>query len=294
LLLGFWYWIFGFETPFFFGYIGFLIDSDMKFVLPFLICTVLSGGISAQEFGLASYYSDQYHGTPTAYGEKYDKNAFTAAHKKHPLGTRLRVTRLDNRLSVVVRVNDRGPYIKGRIVDLSRAAAEKLDLIKDGKAQVQVDVLPGPAETEDASTTSSTTNSAAASDVADPDNNEPSENEERVNTSPIPVNQRIDRQNATPYGLYKVTIQREQNTGFGVQVASMMDYLNALQMVGQLRAAYFDNILVSVERQETGGTVYKVILGPFETRDQAESYNNSLQKKYNRNGFVVDFSEIDY
>ncbi len=266
----------------------------MKFILPFLFCTVLYGASFAQEFGLASYYSDQYHGTLTAYGEKYDKNAFTAAHKKHPLGTRLRVTRLDNRLSVVVRVNDRGPYIKGRIVDLSRAAAEKLNLIRDGKAQVQVDVLPGPTETEETTASSSPGNNANTSDSPRSDTNPSSEDEERLNASPVPVDQRIDRQNVTPYGLYKVTIQREQNTGFGVQVASMMDYLNALQMVGQLRAAYFDNILVSVERQETGGTVYKVILGPFKTREQAESYNTSLQKKYNRKGFVVDFSEIDY
>jgi len=262
----------------------------MKYFLPFLFCALLPVSGSAQEFGLASYYSDQYHGTPTAYGEKYDKNAFTAAHKEHPPGTRLRVTRLDNRLSVIVRVNDRGPFIKGRIVDLSRAAAEKLDLIKDGKAQVQVDVLPGPTEKEESAPTN-TTPSADPSDAGSENN---SANEEIMNTSPVPVKQRIDRQNVTPYGLYKVTVQREQNTGFGVQVASMKDYLNALQMVAQLRAAYFDNILVSVERGEMGGTVYNVILGPFETRDKAESYNSSLQKKYNRNGFVVNFSDIDY
>ena len=95
----------------------------------------------SQEFGLASYYSDKFQGKPTASGTPYDKNKYTAAHKTLPFGTIIKVTRLDNKKSVTVKVNDRGPYIGGRIVDLSRVAAQKLNLITDGTAQVKVEVV---------------------------------------------------------------------------------------------------------------------------------------------------------
>ena len=94
-----------------------------------------------EEWGLASYYSDDFEGKTTAYGVAYDKNQLTAAHKLHPFGTMLKVTRLDNNKSVTVKVIDKGPYIKGRVVDVSRAAAEKIGLVAVGVAEVKVEVV---------------------------------------------------------------------------------------------------------------------------------------------------------
>jgi len=94
------------------------------------------------QLGIASWYGGKHHGGPTASGEKFDKNAMTAAHRTLKMGTRVRVIRKKNNRSVVVRINDRGPYSKGRIIDLSEAAARQLDMIEDGIAQVRVEVLP--------------------------------------------------------------------------------------------------------------------------------------------------------
>jgi rare lipoprotein A len=114
----------------------------MKKVITLLACNfLLLAGISAQEYGLASFYSDKFHGKPTASGELYDMNKYTCAHKTHPYGSVLKVTRLDNKKSVTVRVNDRGPYISGRVVDLSRKAAQRLDLVGEGTARVKVEVV---------------------------------------------------------------------------------------------------------------------------------------------------------
>jgi rare lipoprotein A len=88
--------------------------------------------------GLASYYAQ---GELTANGEHFDKNALTAAHKTLPFGTRVRVTRLDTGSSVVVRINDRGPFKPGRVIDLSEHAAENLGLTSVGLATVRLDVL---------------------------------------------------------------------------------------------------------------------------------------------------------
>lgn len=91
--------------------------------------------------GRASYYADKLAGRATASGEPYDIHRFTAAHRTLPLGTLLRVVCPDTQSSVVVVVNDRGPFAKGRVIDLSRAAAEKLGMLRRGVARVRVEVL---------------------------------------------------------------------------------------------------------------------------------------------------------
>ena len=91
--------------------------------------------------GLASWYGPGFHGNLTANGEIFNQNDLTAAHPNLPFGTRVRVTNLNNNLSVVVRINDRGPYIGGRIVDLSAAAAQMVRMRQSGVVPVRVDVL---------------------------------------------------------------------------------------------------------------------------------------------------------
>lgn len=91
--------------------------------------------------GVASYYSDKLAGRKTANGERYNPRALTAAHRSLPFGTIVRVVREDTRQSVYVRINDRGPYRKGRVIDLSRAAAEELAMIRSGLAKVRAEVV---------------------------------------------------------------------------------------------------------------------------------------------------------
>lgn len=90
---------------------------------------------------MASWYGGELHGGPTASGERFNKNAMTAAHRTLRMGTRVRVTNLKNGRSVVVRINDRGPFTKGRIIDLSEAAARSLRMIEAGVVRVRVEVL---------------------------------------------------------------------------------------------------------------------------------------------------------
>lgn len=91
--------------------------------------------------GQASWYGDRHHGKRTASGERFDQHALTAAHRQLPFGTRVRVTHLGNGRQVTVRINDRGPFGKGRIIDLSRRAAEQLDMLRQGIAPVRIEAL---------------------------------------------------------------------------------------------------------------------------------------------------------
>lgn len=97
--------------------------------------------ILAVDEGVASYYHNKFHGRTTASGERYDRRELTAAHRDYPFGTWLRVIVIETGSSVIVRVNDRGPHVKRRIIDLSRAAAEQLAMVRKGVARVRIEVL---------------------------------------------------------------------------------------------------------------------------------------------------------
>ena len=104
---------------------------------------VMSSSKGFTQRGTASWYGNKFHGNKTSNGEIYDMYAMTAAHKTLPLPTYVRVTNLDNNRSIIVRVNDRGPFAKGRIIDLSYVAARKLDMVKTGTAPVEIVALDG-------------------------------------------------------------------------------------------------------------------------------------------------------
>tara|TARA_B100001996_G_C18672199_1_gene597109 strand:- start:4691 stop:5008 length:318 start_codon:yes stop_codon:yes gene_type:complete len=91
--------------------------------------------------GVSSFYAEDFHGKLTANGEVYDMYGLTAAHKTLPLNTIIRVTNITNNKSLILRINDRGPYVKGRILDCSYGAAKKLGFVNDGTAEVKIEVI---------------------------------------------------------------------------------------------------------------------------------------------------------
>jgi len=117
------------------------IKTFCTFVLLITSLSPVSSLAVTNKTGGVSYYSDFLHGRATASGQLYDKNKLTAAHKKLAFGTKVRVTDLHNNKSVVVTIIDRGPFVKGRIIDLSLAAAKKIDLVRKGVSKIKLEVL---------------------------------------------------------------------------------------------------------------------------------------------------------
>jgi rare lipoprotein A len=95
-----------------------------------------------EQVGVASWYGPGFHGRLTASGEPFDQNDLTAAHRNLPLGSEVKVTNLENGRSITVQINDRGPYVKGRVIDLSKAAARRLGMAGDGLAKVRIEATP--------------------------------------------------------------------------------------------------------------------------------------------------------
>ena len=109
---------------------------------------LVGGSYSAFEEGVASYYADEFHGRKTSNGETFDMNKLTAAHRALPFNSVVKVTNLANGMSVIVRINDRGPFVEDRIIDLSLAGAKAIDMIGTGTASVTLEVLEFGPEAE--------------------------------------------------------------------------------------------------------------------------------------------------
>lgn len=118
-----------------------LLTYFLTSLIVLFAATTSAHAISIHEEGLASFYSDRFHGATTASGAIFNQQALTAAHRSLPMGTRVLVTRADTGDEVEVLINDRGPFIKGRIIDLSKRAARELGMLRRGLAPVLVTVL---------------------------------------------------------------------------------------------------------------------------------------------------------
>jgi rare lipoprotein A len=216
-----------------------------------LLFTLSSGQVQT---GKASFYADKFEGTPTASGEKYRHNKLTAAHKTLPFGTRVRLTNLGNNESVEVVINDRGPYVENRVVDVSKSAAEKLGFVNQGLADIRLEVVDaGDGKTSD----------------------------------PIKT---IDRVDVEEQEFYEFEITRLKPKGYGVQIGTYQELVNLMRLSDNLKNSYKKQVTVQVKVMK-GIKYYGLILGQFSTRPKAEQFRAELQKKF-PDAFIVEYHRL--
>ena len=208
--------------------------------------------------GIASWYGSKFHGRATSSLEPYDMYQFTAAHKALPLPTHVRVTHLINGRSVVVRVNDRGPFHADRLIDLSYAAAIKLGMHIDGTAPVEIRVLkPGQTPPPPPPAMSAEQAWAAARSHALPTTQRP----------PSQITTSLPTAPSIPANTERVWLQ----------IASFAEAANAQRLVSRLESANINN--TNVQRaQITGRTVYRVRLGPFASHEQSHEVSERIHR----------------
>lgn len=262
------------------------------FALVFLTFQVASA--TPVEKGLASYYDDSFHGRKTASGEKYDKNQLTAAHKTLPFGTKVKIKNPANGKSVNVVINDRGPYIKGRVIEVSKKAAQAIDLVKVNVAPVEITVISGP-DSKPVAAAKPTNEKPTAKPVQ----NKPKETAKPATKAtssakkePKKDNLIVEAKEMETGGLYKMQVLKLEPKGFGVQVAGYSDYQSVVQQLAVFQKNWFKGATVFVD-QLNGKPYYKIILGPMNTREEADSYCENLKKKYKlKDAFVVNIEAL--
>jgi len=204
--------------------------------------------------GKASFYADKFEGSPTASGEKYRHSKKTGAHKTLPFGTKVRVTNLENNKTVEVVINDRGPYVDGRIIDLSKSAAEELDYINKGIAEVKLEVID-------------------AGDGKGGGQNVP-----------------IDRVVVDEKEFYDFEIKRFEPKGWGVQIGTYQELVNLMRLADNLKNSYKKKVNVQV-KIVNGLKYYSMMLGEFSSRNKAEDFIAEVKKKF-PDAFLIEYDKI--
>ncbi len=204
--------------------------------------------------GKASFYADKFEGVQTASGEKYRHSKLTGAHKTLPFGTKVKVTNLANDQSVVVVINDRGPWVEGRIIDLSRSAADQLGFTNMGLADVKLEVV----------------------DPGDGKVSEPIRTIENV---------AVDEKE-----FYEFKIQRKNPKGFGVQIGTYQELVNLMRLSDNLKNSYKKDVTVQV-KVINELKYYGLIVGNFPNREKAEQFREEVKQKF-PDAFIVDYNKI--
>ncbi|HYC83834.1 MAG TPA: septal ring lytic transglycosylase RlpA family protein [Chryseosolibacter sp.] len=204
--------------------------------------------------GKASFYADKFEGSPTASGEKYRHSRLTAAHKSLPFGTKVKVTNTANNKTVEVVINDRGPWVDNRIIDLSRSAAEKLDFINQGLAEVQVEVV----------------------DAGDGKQSDPAKT--------------VDHVVVEEKEFYDFEISRLNPSGYGVQIGTFQELVNLMRLSDNLKNSYKKHVMVQV-KIVNGVKYYGLILGQFSSRPKAENFREQVRKKF-PDAFIIEYAKL--
>ena len=234
---------------------GSLNTTSMRYSLSiFCLLVLFTFQVNAQiQEGKASYYADKFEGRQTASGEKYKHSKMTAAHKTLPFGTIVKLTNIKNNKSVEVRINDRGPFVAGRIIDLSKSAAEELGFVNDGLADVKIEVV----------------------DAGDGKGGG--------------LSQPIGHVAVDEKEFYEFDVDRVNPKGFGVQIGSFKELANLVRLADNLKSSYKE---VTVQVKVINGVkVYTIIVGNFNSREKAASFKSKLQRRY-PDAFIVDFDKL--
>ena len=222
---------------------------------------VLSSGVGYVERGVASWYGPGFHKVRTSTGEPYDMYAMTAAHKTLPLPAYVRVTNLQNGRSIVVRVNDRGPFVGNRIIDLSYTAASKLDMLRNGTAMVEVRTLePVSADTPLVAQVTAPTASPNAAPTAAPLTATPLTAAAEA-PPPSPASTASPRAEAVSDAAAGVVSTVPVPRALFIQAGAFSDPKNAERLMEKLRGGGYGKVFVR-DNEIAGRKMYRVRIGP--------------------------------
>jgi len=216
------------------------------------------------QYGKASFYNRKFNGRRTSSGEKFSNSQMTAAHRTLPFNSVVRVTNVDNNKSVEVRINDRGPKSRKRIIDVTRKAAKELDIIKQGIGNVKVEVVL-------------LYRSRADSDSIIM--------QAKIAQHTIDTTIYADSSNLNKSQWYKVSVNDANPVGYGIQVGSFSQYTNMMKEIDTLQKLFTYSILVQ-NTKVNDQLFYRVILGPFDNKSEAQQVMLEIRKKKVQ-GFIM-------
>lgn len=243
-----------------------------------LVLSLVSLSVFCQENfkGTASYYANEFEGRKTASGEIYMHSYLTCAHRTLPFGTKLKVTNTANNKSVIVTVNDRGPFSPSRVIDLSKSAAESLGFVRNGTTEIIAEIVKNeniiisPIDTVATIDKKATTVAVKSSASTEP-------------FSKTPITERKDttlqilKSGSTFYEIIKVN---PTPLGLGIKLATYTDSKGLIEKANDLRQKYNQPVFIQSVETQAGTKAYRIFIGRFNDRFKAEDFKEIIKSEF--------------
>jgi rare lipoprotein A len=260
----------------------------MKILAGFAILLFLAQNAFAQvgftQEGKASYYADDFEGRTTASGERYSHKKATCAHMSIPFGALVKITNLDNNLTAIVRVNDRGPFASDRIIDVSQSVAQRLGMMGKKLSPVKIEVV-------DSNGYSMQKNETIHQDVPKVDSlkkEEQKPTQEKIDL-PTKTDKNLEIIKQPTCELFNLSIEPANLNGFSVQIGSYKELVNVLRIAADIQKSTKNNTRIQVVTNN-GEKFYKLMVGSFKNRKDAENLKEKISKIY-KDCFIVELKE---
>lgn len=284
----------------------------MKNVLIILFFSLSFSVLAQKQRGNASFYDQKFEGRSTASGEVFTQNGNTAAHKTLPFNSMVKVTNLKNGKSAIVRINDRGPFIRGRIIDLTTKTAKELDFLNEGTVEVEIELLSdtGLSTSVEASPSTEVTSTPTSTPVTKTKLTTPSvrkslsttKSDKKEEISNPKANQAV-ASNPTPevatstpslastytkeiIEVFSIEVKPVEKYFFGVQIASFTDPTYLMRFASEIKNTYKENVIV-LSKQQNERKLFTLVLGQFENRLGAENFVKKVKATY-PDAFIVE------
>ncbi|MGD9977120.1 MAG: septal ring lytic transglycosylase RlpA family protein [Bacteroidales bacterium] len=234
--------------------------------------------------GKASFYGDEFEGRTTASGEKYSHKKATCAHLTIPFGALVKITNLDNNATAIVRVNDRGPFVTDRIIDVSQSVAQRLGMLEKGIVNVKIEVI-------DSNGIGVQKNEPINQNNIDTLNTPEKVKQEKRDTAGTESIQTItyDDKRYSPTELFTVNINPAEQKGYTIQVGSYKELANILRIASDVQSTFKKEVKLQVA-SINGEKIYRLMVGSFNSRQEAEMFKEKVVKIY-RDCFVVELRD---
>ncbi len=283
----------------------------MQNTLIILFLSLSISVVAQKQRGNASFYDQKFEGRPTASGEVFTPNGNTAAHKTLPFNSMVKVTNLKNGKSAIVRINDRGPFIRGRIIDLTTKTAKELDFLNEGTVEVEIELLSEVGSSAGANASSSsealpTPISNTKTEVSSPStpfvresiSATTSHKKEEIptpkTTSTKEVTTAIPSVASTTttkeiIEVFSIEVKPVEKHFFGVQIASFTDPTYLMRFASEIKTSYKENVIV-LSKQQNERKLFTLVLGQFENRLGAENFAKKVKATY-PDAFIVEIEQ---
>ena len=250
-----------------------------------LLCFNTNAQVGFTQEGMASYYANEFEGRTTASGERFSHKKATCSHMSIPFGALVKITNLENNTTVVVRVNDRGPFVPDRIVDVSQSVAERLGMVGKGNVKVSIEVVDNNGYSIQKAEPFQQTPKTEPPVVT---TNQPKVEKESTVTKKTETTEKIEEKKKESE-LFTLKVEVSEAKGFSIQIGSYKELVNVLRIAADIQNTTKKETKIQVTTIN-GEKLYRLMVGSFSNRKEAETAKEKIAKVY-KDCFIVELKE---